>query len=70
MAADPATQRQVKRAEAAFNLMPDAIPTYDHFTPAASLIRNTASLGDDRPEVMATLARAEKIFKTFNEMLE
>jgi hypothetical protein len=63
------TERQVKQAEAAFKLLPEAIPTYDHFTPAAWLIRNPSFLDDDSAEILATLDRAEKVFTTFNAML-
>jgi len=38
--ADSSTQRLVKQAEAAFRVMPEIIPMFDHFTPSAWLIRN------------------------------
>lgn len=34
------TERLVKQAEAAFAMMPVDVPEFDHFTPAAWLIRN------------------------------
>ncbi len=68
-AADQNTERQVKQAEAAFKLLPEAIPTYDHFTPAAWLIRNPSFLDGDSAGILATLDRAEKVFTTFNAML-
>jgi energy-coupling factor transporter ATP-binding protein EcfA2 len=68
-AADQNTERLVKQTEATFKLLPENIPMYDHFTPAAWLIRNPSILDDDKPEVLATLDRAEKVFATFNAML-
>ena len=68
-AADPSTERLVKKAEAAFNLFPEPMPLYDHFTPAAWLIRNGKMLEADRPEVNATLDRAESLFKVVNAAL-
>ena len=68
-AAAPNTERQVKHAEAAFNVLPDGIPTYDHFTPAAWLIRNLSILESDDADVTTTLDRAEKMFAVFNAML-
>ena len=38
--ADKNAVRLVKKAEAAFNLMPEPIPTFDHFTPSAWLVGN------------------------------
>ncbi len=67
--ADTHTQRQVKQAEAAFRVMPDTIPVYDHFTPAAWLLRNLDILDRDTQEVNQTLGRAEKVFLAFNELL-
>jgi energy-coupling factor transporter ATP-binding protein EcfA2 len=68
-ASDKNTERQVKKAEAAFNVMPETIPVYDHFTPAAWLIRNLPILDADTPEVLTTLRRAEKVFVAFNALL-
>ena len=62
--------RLVKRVEAAFNTMPDTIPTFDHFTPASWLIRNLEILDAGDGEVLSTLGRAEKIFQSFNKLLE
>lgn len=62
--------RLVKRVEAAFNTMPDTIPTFDHFTPASWLIRNLEILDAEDGEVLSTLGRAEKIFQNFNKLLE
>lgn len=64
------TPRLVKRVEAAFNTMPDTIPIFDHFTPASWLIRNLEILDAEDGEVLRTLGRAEKIFQSFNKLLE
>ena len=58
--ADPSTVRQVKKAGAAFDIMPETIPTYDHFTPVAWLIRNSAQYDPDeigKQQIVATLKR-------------
>lgn len=68
-AADPATERLVKKAEAAFNVMPESIPVFDHFTPAGWLIRNPKFLDGKSKAITETLDRAEKIFTTFNALL-
>lgn len=62
--------RVVRRVEAAFNTMPNTIPTFDHFTPASWLIRNLEILDTEDSEVLGTLGRAEKIFQSFNKLLE
>jgi predicted ATP-dependent endonuclease of OLD family len=70
LAADNTTVRQVKQAEAAFRVMPESIPTYDHFTPASWLLRNLAILEAETDNVEKTLARAERAFKIFNALLK
>lgn len=65
-----ATERIVKKAEALFRLMPPEVPEFDHFAPAKWLMENTNILDVDSPEVLATLDRAEAIFKSFNKMLK
>ncbi len=67
--ADKNTERLVKKAEAAFRVMPEAIPTFDHFTPAGWLIRNPTALDGAGKDVGATLDRAEKLFQTLNVLL-
>lgn len=67
--ADLTTERAVKRAESAFKVMPGTVPEFDHFTPAAWLIRNPQILDAATPEVDATLERAAKVFTTFNALL-
>jgi len=42
------TERLVKQAEAAFAMMPVDVPEFDHFTPAAWLIRNPKVLDGRR----------------------
>ena len=68
-AADTSTKRLVKKAEAAFRVMPDVIPMFNHFRPAAWLIRNTSVLKTNSAPVKRTLDRAEKIFETYNALL-
>lgn len=67
-AADPATVRFVKKAEAYFRTLPDTIPTFDHFTPAAWLIENLSLLSPSSPSVDTTLDRAEQLFKAINAL--
>jgi predicted ATPase len=67
--ADKNTVRLVKKAEAAFNVMPQEIPTYDHYTPAAWLLSNPNALGGEDAGTLATLDRAEALFKAVNAFL-
>ena len=67
---DTANTRLVKRVEAMFAIMPESIPEFDHFTPAAWLIRNPAMLTGESEGIRRTLAVAEKVFETFNRLLE
>ena len=60
---DTATTRLVKRVEAMFAIMPESIPEFDHFTPAAWLIRNPAMLTGESEAIRRTLAVAEQIFE-------
>ncbi len=64
------TERQVKKAEAYFNLLPDEIPTFSHYRPADWLIKNSGVLSADNGAVNSTLDRAERIFVVYNEMLD
>ena len=68
-AADITTVRQVKKAEAIMRLMPPTVSEFDHFAPAAWLLRNLQILDAKTPAVDATLVRAEKIFDAFNRLL-
>ncbi len=68
--ADKNAVRLVKKAEAAFNLMPEAIPTFDHFMPSAWLVGNLKVLEGDATPVATTLDRAEKLFTALNAALD
>lgn len=68
--ADKNTVRLVKKAEAAFNVLPETFPTFDHFTPAAWLTNNLSTLDGDDKAVKTTLERAEKMFASLNKALE
>jgi predicted ATP-dependent endonuclease of OLD family len=68
MAASP-TPRLVKKAEALFKLMPASVAEFDHFAPARWLLENPAILGRESAEVVATLDKAEQLFKTFNTLV-
>jgi hypothetical protein len=68
--ADTSTVRLVKKAEAAFNVLPEPLPTFDHFTPSAWLIRNLGVLDEDTPAIKETLDRAEKLFQAVNAVIE
>jgi energy-coupling factor transporter ATP-binding protein EcfA2 len=63
------TERLVKQAEAAFAVMKAGVPEFDHFTPAAWLIRNPATLDAETGVVPTTLDRAQTIFDTYNKLL-
>jgi len=67
-AADEGTERQVKRAEAFFNILPESISLYNHFTPAAWLLVNPTVLSGDSESVIKTLERAETLFKSINNL--
>ena len=66
---DTSTPRVVKKVEAIFQLMPDTIPMFDHFTPAAWLIRNPDVLAGESKPIKDTLAVAEHVFEKFNGLL-
>lgn len=63
------TDRLVKQAEAAFAVMSTDAPLFDHFTPAAWLIRNPKVLDLKTGPAPKTLDRAQTIFDTYNELL-
>ena len=67
---DTSTTRLVKKVEAMFNVMPESIPVYDHYTPAAWLIRHSDVLVGQSEAIERTLSVAERIFETFNRLLE
>lgn len=63
------TEGLVKQAEAAFAVMPVDVPEFDHFTPAAWLIRNPKMLDAKTGAVPKTLDRAQTIFEAYNKLL-
>lgn len=63
------TPRIVKKAEALFKLMPPEVAEFDHFAPARWLLENPCILDGDSAAVMATLNRAEDLFRTFNKLI-
>lgn len=67
---DTSTTRLVKKVEAIFNVIPETIPVYDHYTPAAWLIRNPDILTGESEAIQRTLSMAEQIFETVNSLLE
>ncbi|QIN67772.1 hypothetical protein SBC1_78190 (plasmid) [Caballeronia sp. SBC1] len=69
-AADTKTQRVVKQAESAFRTMPAEVEEFDHFAPSGWLIRNPAFLDAKDDDTATALDRAEKLFVTFNALLE
>ena len=66
---DSSTTRLVKKVEAMFKLMPESITMYNHYTPAAWLIRNPDALMADSRAVERTLSVAEQVFETYNALL-
>lgn len=68
--ADPKTSRSVKQAEVLFRSMPEDVSEFDHFGPARWLMKNPQILDADTPAIIATLDRAEKVFQTYNRMLD
>ena len=67
---DASTKRAVKKVEAMFNVMPQTIPVYDHYTPAAWLIRNPDTLMGDAEAIERSLSVAERVFEVFNGLLD
>ena len=67
-AADESTERLVKRVEAYFRVLPQSVPEFNHFTPAAWLLSNPSALSGDVQEVASTLARAETLFNALNAL--
>lgn len=66
--ADENTDRQVKKAEAYFAVLPESVPEFSHFTPSAWLLANPSTMSGDAPEVTNTLGRAETLFKALNAL--
>lgn len=63
------TERIVKKAEAAFGVMPPDVQEFDHFYPADWLIRNPTFLVDGSG-LNETLDRFEEAFKVINKVLQ
>ena len=68
--ADTTTPRIVRKVEKLFNVMPPETPLFSHYTPADWLLRNPTVLSGKSEPVEQTLAVAEKIFRTFNALLD
>jgi predicted ATP-dependent endonuclease of OLD family len=66
LAADSGTDRLVKKAEAAFRAMPIGSPEFDHYAPAAWLLRNPDFLKVDTPDAIQTLGRFEAAINALN----
>ena len=69
LSANTSTERLVKKAEAAFRVMPETIPTFNHFRPAAWLVRNPKVLEKKSAPIEQTLNQAESIFDIYNSLL-
>jgi hypothetical protein len=67
-AADANTTRLVKKAEAAFRVMPVSVPEFNHYAPAEWLITHPAVLDEETSESRDTLARAEMIFDAIRKI--
>ena len=66
---DDSTPRLVKKVEAMFKVLPENIPMFDHYTPAAWLIRHPDVLSAKSDALQRTLSLAERVFETFNGLL-
>jgi predicted ATP-dependent endonuclease of OLD family len=69
-AADTATVRLVKKAEAYFRTeVPESTANFDHYAPAEWLMLNPTFLDASRAGVPETFDRAEALFKALNALL-
>ena len=68
--ADTSTPRIVKKVEKLFNVMPPETALFSHYAPADWLLRNPEALSGESEAVERTLSVAEKIFQTFNALLD
>ena len=66
---DDSPPRIVKKVEAMFKVLPEDIPMFDHYTPAAWLIRHPDVLSAKSDALQRTLSVAEGVFETFNGLL-
>jgi predicted ATP-dependent endonuclease of OLD family len=62
------TVRVVKQAEALFRTMPQ-LRNFDHFSPAAYLIRHIELLDGESPDVLVTLNRFQTFFDKVNSLI-
>lgn len=69
LAAEPNTERIVKKAEAAFRVFPTDSPEFDHFAPAQWLLKNPGVLDEDTPQVSETLDRFKNAIEVLNACL-
>ncbi|MCF2495610.1 AAA family ATPase [Dyadobacter chenhuakuii] len=67
--ANSATTRLVKKAETYFNLLPEDVQIFDHFTPAMWLFQNPKALDDNGKGVNETLDSAERVIEAVNAIL-
>ena len=65
----PETPRVVLKVEAAFKVMPDGVPEFNHYSPSAWLIQNPATLKREAAAVLAALDRFEAMFVDLNKLL-
>ncbi len=65
--ADENTERNAKRAEAYFRLLPDIYPIYSHYDPALYLLTHPEMLDDDSAPVISSLDRFEVAFKRIEQ---
>ena len=63
------TDLVVKKVEKLFRVMPNSIKMYNHYAPAAWLLRNPDFLDDETDAIERTLKCAEEMIKTYNSLL-
>jgi predicted ATP-dependent endonuclease of OLD family len=51
-------------------LMPTKVSEFSHYAPAEWLMRNPTALDGESPDVTETLARAERVFATYNALIK
>ena len=69
LAADSTTTRLLKKAEAAFRVMGNTVPEFNHYAPAEYLMRNPSLLEGNTPEITDTLAKFERAIVALNKCL-
>lgn len=68
-AADTSTSRVVKKAEAYFRVLPDAIPEYSHYDPSLYLLQHPELWKGKGKPVQETLKRFEAAFERISKFL-